>query len=116
MQNFDPIKWNEICRLVVYRGNLAKFTQDRILHDWLMSTGDKLIVEASPEDKIWGIGLHESNPDAWDTEKWQGDNWLGIAIMQVRSDIRQFRHAAVELTGLYSKMNDIGRLNEDLRM
>lgn len=91
VENFDMNKWNEISRLVVYRANLAKFTQDEIAHDWLMDTDNILIVEASPTDKIWGIGLHQTNPDAWDTEKWQGTNWLGEAIMQVRSDIRQLK-------------------------
>lgn len=88
---FDSAKWNEISRLVVYRANLAKFTQNCNNYKYLMETGDKIIVEASPEDKIWGIGLHASHPDAWDTEKWQGTNWLGEAIMQVRSDIRDIK-------------------------
>jgi ribA/ribD-fused uncharacterized protein len=52
-----------------------------------MKTGDKEIVEASPVDKIWGIGLHETDPDALDKSKWQGTNWLGEAIMQVRDAI-----------------------------
>lgn len=93
---FDPVKWNEVCRLVVYRANLAKFTQDKIAYDWLLDTGDKLIVEASPVDKIWGIGLHQSKAEAWDTEKWQGKNWLGEAIMQVRSDIKQLGLSPVD--------------------
>jgi ribA/ribD-fused uncharacterized protein len=53
----------------------------------LMDTKDKIIVEASPYDKIWGIGLGVDNPDALDISKWQGSNWLGIAIMQVRGRI-----------------------------
>ena len=89
VKNFDPVKWNEICRLVVYRGNLAKFTQNEELYNYILSTGDKEIVEASPVDKIWGIGLHEDDPRCLDRTQWQGTNWLGIACMQVRSDIKQ---------------------------
>jgi ribA/ribD-fused uncharacterized protein len=91
VKNFDPIKWNEISRLVVYRANLAKFTQDSQLQDILLKSGDKTIVEASPEDRIWGIGMSELDPDRFDESKWQGTNWLGIAIMQVRSDIRSLK-------------------------
>ena len=88
VQGFDTTEWQKHCRLIVYRANLAKFTQHPDLKGWLLYTGEKLIVEASPEDKIWGIGLHESDEAAWNTETWQGLNWLGEAIMQVRSDIR----------------------------
>lgn len=89
VKNFDAIKWNEVSRLVVYRANLAKFTQNPELLKYILSTGNKIIVEASPEDKIWGIGLHENDPRCLDETQWQGTNWLGIACMQVRSDIRQ---------------------------
>jgi ribA/ribD-fused uncharacterized protein len=53
----------------------------------LMSTEEKEIVEASPEDTIWGIGMHETHPDILDRTKWLGTNWLGEAIMQVRETI-----------------------------
>ena len=66
VQNFDATAWNEVCRLVVYRGNLAKFTQNAVLYDWLMDTGNKIIVEASPYDRIWGIGRHQDEKKAWD--------------------------------------------------
>jgi ribA/ribD-fused uncharacterized protein len=89
VQDFDPVKWNEVCRLVVYRANLAKFTQSKFLLNELMSTGNQIIVEASPEDTIWGIGLGETDPRRFDETQWRGKNWLGIAIMQVRSDLRQ---------------------------
>jgi ribA/ribD-fused uncharacterized protein len=88
VQNFDEIRWNNIARLVVYRGNLAKFTQNENFRDFMLGTKDQVIVEASPYDKIWGIGLDEFDPDAKDESKWKGTNWLGIALMQVRSDIR----------------------------
>lgn len=88
VKGFDVDEWNNICRLVVYRGNLAKFSQNLALRDFLTESGEQIIVEASPEDKIWGIGLHESDPDVMDESKWKGLNWLGIAIMQVRADIQ----------------------------
>jgi ribA/ribD-fused uncharacterized protein len=89
VQNFDSQKWNEISRLVVYRGNLAKFGQNVHLWQKLSGTGNKIIVEASPFDRVWGIGLGlEHGKELEDMSLWDGTNWLGEAIMQVRSDLR----------------------------
>ena len=55
----------------------------------LLSTGDKTLVEASPYDKIWGIGMHWDNDDCLDETKWKGMNLLGKALMQVRKAIRE---------------------------
>jgi ribA/ribD-fused uncharacterized protein len=88
VKGFDPVVWTEICRLVVYRANLAKFGQNNDLWVELMKLGDREIVEASPEDRIWGIGLHESDDRVHDRTQWRGTNWLGIAIMQARSDLK----------------------------
>lgn len=86
---FDKVKWETYCRKYVYDANYAKFTQNPKMYDELMGSGTKEIVEASPEDKIWGIGLHSTNPLAWDKSTWQGTNWLGEAIMQVRATLRK---------------------------
>ena len=53
----------------------------------LKTYGDREIVESSPEDSIWGIGMHETHPDILDKSKWQGKNWLGQAIMRVRDEL-----------------------------
>jgi ribA/ribD-fused uncharacterized protein len=89
VQNFDQTEWEKIARLVVYRGTLAKFTQNRELLAELLDSRDKIIVEASPYDTIWGIGLSEDDPKRFNESEWRGTNWLGEAIMQVRSDLRQ---------------------------
>ena len=88
VRGFNKEKWERYCRKYVYDGNYAKFTQNEHMLEQLLATGDKEIVEASPEDTIWGIGLHESNPDVYDKTKWLGTNWLGIAIMEVRTKLR----------------------------
>jgi len=89
VKGFDKDKWESVCRQIVYDANYAKFTQNPVMKEELMATGDMEIVEASPTDKIWGIGLHETDPRAWDKATWQGTNWLGEAIMQVRKKLRE---------------------------
>ena len=85
---FDEERWNAVCREVVYRGNLAKFSQSDGLRSLLFATGDKILVEASPTDRIWGIGLGAEDPSAIDPSQWRGKNWLGEAIMRARATLR----------------------------
>lgn len=87
VKNFNGPMWERMCRDIVFRANLAKFS-DPELKKYLFSFGNEEIVEASPYDKIWGIGLSEDDPDALDKTKWQGTNWLGEAIMQVREALK----------------------------
>ena len=58
------------------------------LKAYLLSTGNKIIVEASPYDKIWGIGLGKDDTDSINPEKWNGLNLLGFALMEVRDELR----------------------------
>lgn len=77
--------WKQHRYETVVCGNTAKFTQNEELKTYLQSTGDRLLVEASPEDKIWGIGLFENHADAHNPAKWRGMNLLGFALMDVKS-------------------------------
>ncbi|KAM3422687.1 hypothetical protein BST61_g174 [Cercospora zeina] len=58
VKNFDEKVWNEHKEGIVENGNWLKFTQDKEPKKRLLSTGDKELVEASPFDRIWGIGFH----------------------------------------------------------
>ena len=89
VMGFDPLKWESVCKKYVYEANYAKFTQNKSMLDELLSYGDREIVEASPTDKIWGIGLGVDDPRIHDKSNWQGTNWLGEIITKVRSDIIQ---------------------------
>jgi ribA/ribD-fused uncharacterized protein len=84
---FDKKTWDSVCLSIVYRGNLAKFSQNEELKNQLLSTGDKIIVEASPHDPVWGIGMSESK-GVEDPSNWRGLNLLGQAIMLVRNELR----------------------------
>ena len=88
VKNFDVKVWQENCREIVFNGNLLKFSQNEDLKNFLLSTNDELIVEASPYDKIWGVGLAFDNPKIKNPKTWEGTNWLGEAIMKVREKLR----------------------------
>ncbi|CAN5396186.1 NADAR domain-containing protein [soil metagenome] len=87
VRNFDRKFWAPKCIDIVVKGNLAKFKQNDGFSDWLKATEPKVIVEASPSDKIWGIGMGESDPDSKNPGLWPGKNLLGFALMRVRESL-----------------------------
>ena len=84
---FDGARWNEVKFDIVVRGNRAKFSQNAQLRDFLLGTGDATLVEASPKDAIWGVGLDEKDRRILDPDLWQGENLLGKALMKVRAEL-----------------------------
>lgn len=85
---FDDEAWNRERFNLVVAGNLAKFAQHPALRDFLLGTGGRILVEASPVDRIWGIGLAGDDPAAEQPGKWRGLNLLGFALMEVRERLR----------------------------
>lgn len=85
--HFDEARWNAARFDVVVRGNLAKFGQHPELRAFLLGTGQQVLVEASPVDAIWGIGLAQDAPEAADPAQWHGLNLLGFALMEVRAQL-----------------------------
>ena len=84
VSNFDATIWEENAFNYVTQGNLLKFSQHEQLKEFLISTGNSVIVEASPYDKIWGIGLAEHDDTSRNPDTWKGTNLLGFAIMEAR--------------------------------
>lgn len=82
--NFDGARWERERFAIVVAANMAKFGQHPDLREFLVQTGDCVLVEASPVDAIWGIGLAADHADAQRPERWQGLNLLGFALMEVR--------------------------------
>lgn len=82
---FDEDAWAAARYGIVVEGNLAKFGQHPPLAAFLLGTGDQVLVEASPLDPVWGIGLAADDPRAADPARWQGLNLLGQALMEVRA-------------------------------
>lgn len=84
---FDEHVWRAHREDIVYRGSLAKFSQNPTLHAALLATTGTELVEASPTDRIWGIGMSSSNPAATDRTKWRGQNLLGQILTRVRDEL-----------------------------
>jgi ribA/ribD-fused uncharacterized protein len=89
VRNFDEQVWVEARFGLVVAGNLAKFSQNRELGNYLLGTRDRVLVEASPSDRIWGIGLAADSAQAMNPEQWLGLNLLGFALMEVRQRLRE---------------------------
>jgi ribA/ribD-fused uncharacterized protein len=88
VRGFDEGRWSAARYDLVVAGNLAKFTQHPDLHQFLIGTGQRVLVEASPYDRIWGIGMGPTNPAVARPSAWRGLNLLGFALMDVRSRLR----------------------------
>jgi ribA/ribD-fused uncharacterized protein len=80
----DKDLWEKAAPDVLVRGNLAKFSQNPDILEWLLSTGGKQLVEGSPTDRIYGVGMRYDDPRIQDPTNWQGLNLLGRALETVR--------------------------------
>lgn len=87
ISGYDDIIWNGIRQLVVYKGLLAKFSQNEFLKAKLKATGNAILAECAVRDKIWGNGVSMDDPDRYDLSKWKGTNLLGFSLMQVRAEL-----------------------------
>ena len=82
--NYNESYWNGVRQIIVFEGLLAKFSQNEDLKERLKSTGNDILAECAVRDRIWGIGLSMKDPDRFETDKWNGQNLLGYALMMVR--------------------------------
>lgn len=89
VKDFDEKIWNNIKYSIVINGNYNKFMQNEKLKTFLLSTEDKILVEASPYDNVWGIKMSEDDININNPELWRGENLLGFALMEVRNEIRR---------------------------
>ena len=82
--DYNESYWNGVRQIIVFEGLLAKFSQNEDLKERLKSTGNDILAECAVRDRIWGIGLSMKDPDRFETDKWNGQNLLGYALMMVR--------------------------------
>lgn len=89
VRNFDRADWEAHRSPIVVAGNTLKFSQHDEMRAFLLGTGDRVLVEASPLDRVWGIGLRADDPRAGDPAQWRGLNLLGFALGAVRNVLAQ---------------------------
>lgn len=89
VKGFDQNVWEQKRLEIVIKGNLAKFRQHQDLATFLINTNEQILVEASPVDAIWGIGMAADHKDVMQPELWRGLNLLGFALMEVRDQLIQ---------------------------
>jgi ribA/ribD-fused uncharacterized protein len=88
VRGFDEQRWAQRRFEIVVEANMAKFGQHPELREFLLATGDRVIVEASPRDRVWGIGLAADDERAQSPDQWLGLNLLGFALMETRLRLR----------------------------
>lgn len=89
VKNFNQKEWDEAKYKIVIEGNLRKFLADEKLVYFLLGTCAMVLIEASPYDKIWGVGLSKEHPLIHRPSQWLGQNLLGFALMEVREYLRE---------------------------
>jgi ribA/ribD-fused uncharacterized protein len=89
---YNELIWNESKFNIVKLGNIHKFNQHPNLANYLLKTENRILVEASPVDPIWGIGLSQDSNDIGNIYTWRGQNLLGFALMMARDFLKEFGH------------------------
>lgn len=89
IKDFDESIWQQHRVDIVFKGNLVKFSQNSDIRQYLINTQGRVLVEASPVDRIWGMGLSQSSQDASNPKHWQGLNLLGFILMRVRDVLQE---------------------------
>ncbi|WP_329455375.1 NADAR family protein [Streptomyces sp. NBC_01497] len=89
VRGFDEEVWRRERLPLVVEGSVHKFGQDPALRAFLLATGERVLVEASPVDRVWGIGLAADDERAGDPARWRGENLLGFALMAARARLAQ---------------------------
>jgi ribA/ribD-fused uncharacterized protein len=89
---YDDHIWNEKKFDIVKLGNIHKFNQHPEFADYLLKTENRILVESSPVDTIWGIGLSQDSKDIENIYAWRGQNLLGFALMATRDFLTEFGH------------------------
>ncbi|WJV45863.1 NADAR family protein [Streptomyces flavofungini] len=88
VRGFDDEVWERERFGIVVEGSVRKFSSDDALRAYLVGTGERVLVEASPVDRVWGVGLAADDPRIEDPARWRGLNLLGLALMEARERLR----------------------------
>ncbi|MFJ2827063.1 NADAR family protein [Streptomyces sp. NPDC087263] len=99
VRGFDDAVWERERFAIVVEGTVHKFAAHPELREFLLGTGERVLVEASPMDRVWGIGLAADDERATDPGRWRGLNLLGFALMEARGRLRGAVEDGGEISG-----------------
>ena len=107
VSNFKDETWDKVKYTIILKGNYHKFSQNNDLRNFLLNTKNKVLVEASPYDKVWGIKMKYDNENIENPFFWQGENLLGFALMEVRDEIKRVykNYDIIDWTSFNNKYN-----------
>lgn len=89
ISGYDDVIWNGVRQPIIFKGLMEKFRQNEDLKEKLLDTGNEILAECSPTDKIWGIGLSIDDIRRCELNAWKGQNLLGFSLMVVRDELRK---------------------------
>ena len=89
VKNFNRDTWISEAPRILFNGLLEKFKQNDNLTSYLLGTGRTSIVEANPNDLLFGAGVSRESPQIWHKENWKGKNILGMALEKVRTALSE---------------------------
>lgn len=89
VRNFDQEVWENSRYSIVLIGNYNKFIQNEELKEFILGARNRVLVEASPYDKVWGIGMAQDNENIENPFRWKGINLLGFALIEIRDEIKR---------------------------
>lgn len=112
--NYDELGWSRKRYACMLKAVTLKFHQNPDLARLLLGTGDRVMVEASPVDPWWGVGMGTDHPDILKPEKWKGTNMLGCCLMEVRRLLRVTHHTDVR--DRYHRVPQIGSREYELAL
>jgi ribA/ribD-fused uncharacterized protein len=110
--DFDEAIWKEHRSEIVRIGNIHKFNQDQAFGTYLLNTHHRILVEASPVDTIWGIGLTKDSQDAKNVAAWRGLNLLGFALMEARDFLQEYGFFEVDFK-FKTPWNEVPEIKSD---
>jgi len=87
VKGYDDNVWKARAPGIMAAGLFHKFIQHKDLTAIMLASLGTRLVEASPDDTLWGIGLHEDDPRSWDEDQWLGLNCLGTALDKARDRV-----------------------------
>ena len=96
IKGYDEESWSKEREEAMYKAVFLKFSSDKKLSQQLIKTENKILVEGTPVDLIWGVGIKWDDNRILDEKNWKGNNLLGKVLMRVRKDLQYGNLVVIE--------------------